>query len=178
VSQVGGLHLGIGGAPPGRNRQISSFACWPDVGEVIVWPWTKRTEQVGEWSRMPTAGAWSILVAPGFRTINNGDSWQAYSGSRVVYVSSLAVEAPDGSKTSTEAIRVAATKGFVLPAADRLVREEQALCGEAEIVRDGAVLRLKGFICVDGSVATCVIDYTDEQDKDWAIRTWGSLEHV
>ena len=146
--------------------------------EARVWPWNKRTKQSDDWSRTVTMGAWSVLVAPGFQTIDNGDSWQAYCDSRVVYVSSLAVETPDGIKTPKEAIRAAATKRFALPAQGRLIRENSGLCGEAEIARDGAVLRLKGFMCVDGSVATCVIDYAEEQDKDWAIRTWESLEHA
>jgi hypothetical protein len=143
-----------------------------------MWPWDKRTSQGEDWSRTGTMGAWSVLLAPGFRTIDNGDSWQAYRDSRVVYVSSLAVEEPDGSKTPKEAIRVAATRRFALPEPEWLIRDNPRLCGVAEIAPDGAVLRLKGFMCVDGSIATCVIDYAEQRDKDWAIRTWESLEHA
>ena len=129
------------------------------------------------WQRTPTVGEWTILLSPAFKTIDNGDSWQAYSGDRVIYVSSLCVGDPNGRRTPAKALRAAAARTFTEPNLRRLSHDHGAVYGDAEIRLEGTVWRLRGHMCADGVVATCVVDYPRQQDEAWAVATWESLDH-
>jgi hypothetical protein len=125
--------------------------------------------------RVGTTGEWTIAVAPGFRQIDNGDSWQAYQGERVVYVSSIVVRDAGGSKTPAESLCATAARTLD-PETDRFRHSGPNARGEAQIKREADHWQLKGFMCVAGILATCVIDYASG-DEEWAIATWRSLEH-
>ncbi len=126
---------------------------------------------------VPTTGDWTIAVPPEFELIDNGDSWQAHSGNRVVYVSSIAVRDAGGEVTPADALRATATRTFGESGSERLSYSEGTLRGEAEVRRESGHWQLKGFMCARGTVATCVVDYGDPQDKAWAVATWQSLKH-
>jgi hypothetical protein len=130
-----------------------------------------------DWKRTPTVGEWTILLPPTFETIDNGDSWQAYSGQRVFYVSSLRVGQPGAPRTPAEVLRVTAARSLSGRAARRLSHEHRVVAGDAEIRAEGKAWQLKGFMCADGVVATCVADYANPDDEAWAVAMWESLDH-
>ena len=129
------------------------------------------------WKRTPTVGEWTILLPPAFETIDNGDSWQAYSGERVIYVSSLLVSDPGAPPIPAAELRVTVARAFSEQATRRLSHEHGAVGGDAEIRAEGKAWQLKGFMCADGVVATCVADYANPQDEAWAVAMWESLDH-
>jgi hypothetical protein len=141
---------------------------------MTLWPWSKEGSAR---HRVPTTGNWTIAVPPNFRLINNGDSWQAYQGERVVYVRSIAVQDAEGSPTTPEALCVTAARAFG-ENCERHSHSAEAARGVAEIRREADHWQLKGFMCVAGTVATCLIDYAKPQDKEWALAVWRSLEHA
>jgi hypothetical protein len=129
------------------------------------------------WSRTSTIGEWTILLPPAFETIDNGDSWQAYSGDRVIYVSSLRVGESGGQPTPAKTLRETARRTLPEPPFHRISHEHGAVCGDADIRREGRLWRLKGFMCAEGVVATCVADYPSQPDEAWAVAMWESLDH-
>jgi hypothetical protein len=138
------------------------------------WPWS---EPSSAFHRVPTTGRWSISVPRSFRLIDNGDSWQAHEGERVVYVSSIAVEDAEGSPTAPEALCVTAARAFG-EEGERHSHSAEEVRGVAEIRREADHWQLKGFMCAAGTVATCLIDYLDPRDNEWALAVWRSLEHA
>jgi hypothetical protein len=140
-------------------------------------PADKGVPVTQSWRRTPTVGEWTILQPPEFQTIDNGDSWQTYSGGRVFYVSSLRVGDPGASRTPAAALRATAARTLPKQAARRLSHEHGAVCGDAEIRPEGKAWQLKGFMCADGVVATCVADYPSQDDEAWAVAMWESLDH-
>ncbi len=129
------------------------------------------------WRRTPTVGEWTILLPPEFETIGNGDSWQAHSGGRVFYVSSLRAGNRGASRTPAAALRATAVRTFPKQVARRLNHEHGTVCGDAEIRPENQAWQLKGFMCADGVVASCVADYRDPDDEAWAVSMWESLDH-
>jgi hypothetical protein len=123
--------------------------------------------------RVRVDGDWTILIEPDFEFIDNGDSWQAYKGGRVVYVSSISVTDEHGHKVPAEAL-LAGTADSLGPG-KRIRFLESDVCGEAEIKPSETGSQLMGFMCAHGTVATCVIDFEEEQDIHWATSTWRSL---
>jgi hypothetical protein len=140
---------------------------------VELWPWSKRSSTP---HRIPTTGHWSISVPRHFRVVDNGDSWQAHQGERIVYVSSLAVQ-DVGSPVTPDALCVTAARAFA-EGGERHSHSAGSIRGVAEIRREADHWQLKGFMCADGTVATCVIDYASPQDREWALAVWRSLEHA
>lgn len=126
---------------------------------------------------MPTTGEWTIALPPGFEHVDNTDSWQAFSGNRVVYVSSIAVGGTDSEVTPADAVHATVARSLAQSTGERHSHAAGTLLGEAEVTREGEQWRLKGYMCAAGTVATCVVDYADEPDAPWAIATWRSLEH-
>ena len=126
---------------------------------------------------VPTTGDWTISIGPEFETIDNGDSWQAYDGSRVVYVSSIAVLDANGKVTPADSLRATAIRSFGTSLGERHSYSQGSLRGEAEVKPESGHWQLKGFMCATGTVATCVVDFPDDRDREWAVSTWRSLAH-
>lgn len=120
----------------------------------------------------PAAG-WTIVVPRGFAEIDNVESWQAHEAARFVYVSSMAVTGPTGAAPAA-ALFATASKRLAADA-DRHSFDERGLYACAQISNTGSGFELKGLTCVDGHVATCVINFAAPTDRDWAIATWKSL---
>ena len=55
--------------------------------------------------------------------------------------------------------------------------EESGLNAGAQITRTPTGFDLKGFTCVDGCVATCVISFAEQTDRDWAIANMLARRH-
>jgi hypothetical protein len=113
-----------------------------------------------------------------FREINNGDSWQSTADTRTVYVSSMKV---GGGKVPPSASALCAASSKTLgqtPEADRLRFEQADVVGAAGIQNLDRGFALRGVMCVDGCVATCVINFENHNHRDWAIATWQSLRAV
>lgn len=123
--------------------------------------------------RIRVKGDWTILVEPDFEFIDNGDSWQAHKGERVVYVSSIRVTDEHGRRVPAEALLAGTANS--LGTGKRIRFSEGDVCGEAEIKPSETGSQLMGFMCAHGTVATCVIDFEEEQDVHWATSTWRSL---
>lgn len=137
------------------------------------WPWSKPSSA----SRVPTTGGWSISLPRSFRLIDNGDSWQAHEGELVVYVSSIAVQDAGGCPTAPESLCATATRALS-EESERHSYSSEAARGVAEIRRQQEHWQLKGFMCAPGTLATCLIDYPNPQDTEWALSVWRSLEHA
>jgi hypothetical protein len=118
---------------------------------------------------------WTIVVPRNFTEIDNGDSWQAYAGVRCVYVSFIWVADTNGAVSATALFATASSKLAPASEADRHSFEEPGLNGGAQITQTDTGFELKGFTCVDGCVATCVISFAKQTDRDWAVATWRSL---
>ena len=118
---------------------------------------------------------WTIVVPRNFAEIDNGDSWQAHSGTRFVYVSSIRVTDANGPAPAAALFATASKKLAPASEAERHSFEEPGLNAGAQIMPTEAGFDLKGFTCVDGVVATCVISFVDQTDREWAVNTWRSL---
>jgi len=138
------------------------------------WPWSKPSPAP---HRVATTGRWSIAIPHGFRLIDNGDSWQAYEGERIVYVSSMAVQDAEGSPTASEALCVTAARALG-EGTERHSHSTNTVQGAAEVRREADHWQLNGFMCAPGTIATCLIDYPSPHDEDWALTVWRSLEHA
>src|ERR1051325_5837112 len=100
---------------------------------------------------------WTIVVPRNFAEIDNDDSWQAHSGMRCVYVSSMRV-ADANAPVPAAALFATASRKLAPPSeAERHSFEEPSLNAGAQITQTDTGFDLKGFTCVDGCVATCVI---------------------
>ena len=137
----------------------------------------KRAPVDSDLRRTRATGDWTILVPSSFELVDHGDSWQAHKGDRIVHVSSLEVKETGGAKTPATVICGVAGKKFAKSSGERFSISERKLRGEAEIVRNADHWQLKGVMCADGTLATCLIDYPDERYKAWAVSTWKSLAH-
>jgi len=102
---------------------------------------------------------WTIVVPRNFAEIDNGDSWQAHAGMRCVYLSSMRVANANGVVPATALFATASRKLAPPSEADRHSFEEPGLNGGAQITQTDTGFELKGFTCVDGCVATCVISF-------------------
>ena len=118
-----------------------------------------------------TTGGWTIVVPRNFAEIDNGDSWQAHEGTRCVYVSSMKVADANGAALFASASKTLA------PATEAELHsfEEPGLKAAAQITLTDTGFDLKGITCVDGCIATCVISFAEQTDREWAIATWRSL---
>jgi len=119
-----------------------------------------------------TAGSWTFVIGSEFELIDKSDSVQAAHEDRVVNVSALRVRTPARSVSAAE-LRAAAARQ--LGSGERVSHEASSEQGDAEIRPEGDAWSLCGTMCVDGSVVTCLIDYVDDRDRDWAVSVWSSL---
>ena len=118
---------------------------------------------------------WTIVVPKNFVEIDNGDSWQAHAGMRCVYVSSMTVTDANGTVPAA-ALFATVSKNLTPPSeAEPHSFAEPGLNAGAQIIQTDTGFDLKGFTCVDGCVATCVISFVEQTDRDWAVATWRSL---
>jgi len=122
--------------------------------------------------RVSATGPWTFLIGPEFEMIHNGDSVQAVHGTRGVFVSSLQVGRPEQPALADEIRKTAVRR---LGSGERLSHVGQSVQGDAEIHSDGDAWCLYGIMCSDGSLATCVIDFQDSDDRAWAVSVWKSL---
>ena len=121
-------------------------------------------------------GSWAITVPATFEEVNNGDSWQAHADTRIVYVSSMNVTT-GASRVSAASLRATVSRRLAPPSeVERHQFTESGVEGEAQISGIDGAFELKGFTCVDGCVATCVINFGQAQHRDWALATWRSLQ--
>jgi hypothetical protein len=120
--------------------------------------------------------SWRISVPTDFVEIQNGDSWQSHADTRVVYVSSMKVGNRSAPALAATLLATAA-RGLAPPSeVERYRFEEAGVVGEAQIAQTADGFELKGVACVDGNVATCVINFERRDQQDWAISTWRSLQ--
>ena len=122
--------------------------------------------------RCVTAGSWTFVIGSEFELIDNGDSVQAAHEDRVVYVSALRVRTSARSVSAAELRAAAASQ---LGSGERVSHVGSSEQGDAEIRPEGDAWCLCGTMCADGSVVTCLIDYVDARDRDWAVSVWSSL---
>ena len=120
-------------------------------------------------------GGWTIVVPSNFAEIDNGDSWQAHEGARCVYVSSMRVADANGAVPAAALFATASINLVPLSEAEHHSFEEPGLNAGAQIAQTDTGFDLKGFTCVDGCMATCVISFAEQTDRDWAVATWRSL---
>jgi hypothetical protein len=118
-------------------------------------------------------GDWTFVVEPQFEVLDNGDSVQAVNGHRIVYVSSLRVGGAAAPVRAAQ-LRVTAATGFV-GLGERFAHVTDSVQGDAEVFLDGDIWRLRGTMCADGTVATCVIDFLYPDEQTWAVSVWKSL---
>ncbi len=122
--------------------------------------------------RVLATGSWTFEIGSEFRLQDNGDSMQAVHGDRIVYVSSMRVE-ERGAPVSAEKIRLAAAKR--LGTGRRVSHLADSVQGDAGIRLEERVWRLYGFMCANGAIANCVIDFANETEQPWAVAVWHSL---
>jgi hypothetical protein len=125
-----------------------------------------------ESKRVRAPGGWTVAIGSEFELRDNRDSLQAVHEERIVYVSSMRVGLP-GVHLPAEKLRAAAAAR--LGAGERLSHIGPSVQGDAEVSPNGDAWRLKGTMCANGSMATCLIDFHAANDRSWAISVWTSL---
>jgi hypothetical protein len=126
--------------------------------------------------RVPTNGSWTADIPEGLTRIDNGDSWQAHDERIVVYVSSLSI--PDqlgGKRPRTEIAAVAADSMSASTEAEYLSYDNGVVVGHAAVGPAEGGWRLTGNTAADGTLATCIIDFADPDDRDRVEGIWRSL---
>jgi len=124
------------------------------------------------------SGNWLVSVPAEFEEVNNGDSWQARAGGRIVYVSSLMV-LESGTPVPPESLCASASEKLVpAPDAQRHHFAVGGRVGEVQIARTATGYQLQGSMCVAGRVALCVIDFASADERDWALSTWKSIRQA
>jgi hypothetical protein len=118
-------------------------------------------------------GGWTFIVEPQFEVLDNGDSVQAVHGNRIVYVSSLRVGGPEWVVPAAQRRATAATR--IVGFGERFAHVGDSVQGDAEVFADGDTWRLRGVMCADGTVATCMIDFRYPSEQTWAVSVWKSL---
>jgi hypothetical protein len=96
---------------------------------------------------------WVYDIYPGFRLINNGDSIQYVNddGSRIIYLSVLIIS---GSSLLTSTL----------------------FKGEPDITNNANGWQLKGTTRLPNEAVVCVINFTHEDDVDWAKGFFDSIK--
>lgn len=152
-----------------------------DDAPMIVEVAERRPETVqptcmtSDMKRCQASPSWTISVPLDFSAIDNGDSWQAHADTRVVYVSSMKV-ANGGSPVPAAVLRTSLGRSLEPASAGELHQlEESGVVGDAQITRTPDGFELKGFACIDGELATCVISFEQGDHSEWAVSTWQSL---
>jgi hypothetical protein len=126
--------------------------------------------------RVPAKGSWTVDIPEGMTRIDNGDSWQAYDKQVVIYVSSLSVFDQRGAKRPRAEIAAgAADKVPTSAEVDRLSYDNGVVVGHAALGPADGGWRLTGLTAADGTLATCVIDFVDLDDREQVEGIWRSL---
>jgi hypothetical protein len=116
---------------------------------------------------------WSMLIEADFERINNGDSWQAHKADQIVYVSTMTIKDKNNNDVPAETIRDTTSKP---PTGQKQFSfYEKNILGVAELKRDKKGWQLDSFMCTNGNLAVCVINFDDESNLDWALEVWKSL---
>jgi hypothetical protein len=128
--------------------------------------------------RLHAVGEWTIAVPADFKEVDNITSWQAYAGDRVVYVSSLIAQKKGGPNSPAGELYAHGIRALERSSpGDRHRHRAGNVSGEAQVARSDAGWVLTGFMVTDGVLATCLINFSEEGDMEWAVATWSSMEH-
>ena len=126
--------------------------------------------------RVPTKGSWTVEVPDGMKQVDNGDSWQAFDDQIVVYVSSMSIPGRHGGTAPRAEIAAVLAKNAPASAqVERLSYDTGLVIGLAEVSPADGAWRLNGNAVVDGTLATCVIDFADSTHRDRVEAIWRSL---
>lgn len=127
-------------------------------------------------------GGWSLEVPGGLARERTDDgTWTAWDRSRTVWFQALKFTKRDGSPpTAEEAAEVGRRS---LPEGEPVAPlARPGLCGIAvygPVEEDGRALwRLSGVTGAPGQLAVCNVYSESPGDRDWAERTWRSLDHT
>ena len=116
---------------------------------------------------------WSIIIEADFERKGNGDSWQAYKAEQIVYISTMTIKDKNNNNIPAETIRDTTTKP---PSGQKQFSfEDKRKLGAAELKHDKKSWQLNAFMCTNGNLAICVINFNDENHLDWALEVWKSL---
>jgi|WetSurSiteA1Bulk_404760.scaffolds.fasta_scaffold16852_3 hypothetical protein len=118
---------------------------------------------------------WSIIIETDYEQIDNGDSWQAYKDEQIIYVSTLKIKDKYNKVSPVGEIRDISKKKFV--GKKQFSFEEGQRLGAAELNRINKGWQLDAFMCTNGNLAICVINFKDETALNWALDVWKSLSH-
>ena len=116
---------------------------------------------------------WSIIIEADFERINNGDSWQACKEEQIVYVSTMTIKDKNNNDVLAETIRDTTAKPS--NGQKQFSYEDKKRLGAADLKQDKKGWQLNGFMCTNGSLAICVINFNDESNLEWALEVWKSL---
>jgi hypothetical protein len=116
---------------------------------------------------------WSIIIEADFGRLNNGDSWQAYKAEQIVYVSTMTIKDKNNNNVPAETIRDITAKPS--SGQKQFLCEDKKRLGAAELKQDKKGYQLNGFMCTNGSLAICMINFNDESNLEWALEVWKSL---
>jgi hypothetical protein len=116
---------------------------------------------------------WSIIIEADFERLINGDSWQAYKAEQIVYVSTMTIKDKNNNDVVAETIR--GTTAKPPKGQKQFSYEEKKRLGAADLKQDKKGWQLNGFMCTNGNLAICVINFNDESNLEWALEVWKSL---
>jgi hypothetical protein len=123
--------------------------------------------------RVPATGLWTFEIGAEFSLIRHPGSIQAVHGARIVFVTSMAAVKAGAAVPAAHLRRLIAAR---LGAGERLSHRGLSAQGDAILLLDAGTWRLKGAMCADGTVASCVVDMAGPDDRAWAEAVWRSLE--
>jgi hypothetical protein len=122
--------------------------------------------------KVSATGRWFFTIGREFEVLDSGDSVQAVHGDRIVYVSSLRVGRPEGLARAAQ-LRATAARSF--GTGERVSHVGHAVEGDAEVFLEDDTWHLRGTMCADGTVATCMIEFSSRDEQTWAVSVWKSL---
>jgi len=160
---------------------VLSVELWKRAGPVPVGEQLSRIGYRRCPVRVSLEGGWSVEVPGEYAHERNGDhTWTAWDRTRTVWFHALRFTKPNGHPpTAAEAAEVgkkSLPEGEALPPVDRDGLRGEAVFGSVE--EDGRVLwRLSGVTGAAGQLAVCNVYIENQNDRDWAVRTWHTLRH-
>jgi len=158
----------------GRGRSLTAVR-WAGGNHSFPRQIALRHQMTSATKHCHATGSWIVDVPANFAEIDNGDSWQGHADTRVVYVSSMKV-ANGSVPASAISLRATISRKLDPPSTvERHALESSDRLGDAQIARGDTGFQLKGFTCVDGCIATCIISFELPEHHDWTLATWRSL---
>jgi hypothetical protein len=127
--------------------------------------------------RAELAGGWSVEVPGEMAEEWDEGTWSAWDGRRTVWCTAFTFRPKAGGEPTAEETLA----GMTLEEGERLEHRGDKIIGRAVLgphEEDGRQLwRLSARSAVAGSAVLCNVFFDDPGDRDWAIRTWRSLQH-